>query len=98
MGDVRFCMKKTPASQRRIFRKLPRKYTPFAFAFFMAGIMGFLMSAVIVALQVGFPATYWSSVMKAYVVAMPVAFVCVMFVRPLALRLVALTVDVNGER
>lgn len=86
------------SGKRPVVRKLPKKYTPFAFAFFMAAIMGFLMSAVIVALQIGFSVGYLAAVFKAYAVAMPVAFICVMFVRPLALRLVALTVDVNGER
>ncbi|MBP7647683.1 MAG: DUF2798 domain-containing protein, partial [Comamonas sp.] len=40
---------------------------------------------------------YIAQVFKAYVVAMPVAFFCVLIVRPVVMRLVAMTVDVPGH-
>ena len=64
----------------------------FIFPVLMAGIMAFLMSCIIVAVQTGVVPGYWSRVLHSYIVAMPVAFVCVLLVRPLVMRLVALTV------
>jgi hypothetical protein len=60
--------------------KLHRRYTPFVFAFFMAGIMAFLMCCTIVAANTGFDAGYVRRVFSAYALAMPVAFFCVMMV------------------
>lgn len=79
--------------------KLHRRYTPFVFAFFMAGIMAFLMCCTIVAANTGFDSGFDSGyvqrVFSAYALAMPVAFFCVMMVRPLVLKLVALTVHTH---
>lgn len=72
--------------------KLHKRYTPFVFAFYMAGIMAFLMCCTIVAANSGFNTGYIQRVFSAYALAMPVAFCCVMVVRPLVLKLVALTV------
>ncbi|SHH63261.1 DUF2798 domain-containing protein [Pollutimonas bauzanensis] len=75
-------------------RKLHRRYTPFVFAFYMALIMGLLMSATIVAVHSGFDSGYWLNVLRAYLLATPVAFCCVIVVRPFVMRLVALTVNI----
>ena len=80
------------ASSRLSTLKLHRRYTPFVFAFYMAGIMAFLMCCTIVAANSGLSAGYLQRVLSAYALAMPVAFCCVMLVRPLVLKLVALTV------
>jgi len=72
--------------------KFPKRLTPFIFAFYMAAIMAFLMSAVIVASNAGIGEHYLSHVLHAYTLAMPVAFVCVVIVRPLVSRLVVATV------
>lgn len=73
--------------------KIPARYTPVAFAFYMAGIMALLMSFVIVAINGGIGHHYIASVFHAYSMAMPVAFCCVMLVRPVVVKLVALTVE-----
>lgn len=73
-------------------RKLHRRYTPIVFAFYMAGIMAFLMCCTIVAANSGLGAGYLQRVMQAYALVMPVAFGCVMLVRPVVARLVAATV------
>ena len=73
--------------------KLPAKLSPVAFAFFMSGIMAMLMCLVITAANRGFGEGYLGAVLQAYRLAMPVAFVCVMGVRPVVLRLVRLTVQ-----
>lgn len=74
-------------------RKLHRRYAPFVFAFYMAVIMAFLMCCVIVASQIGFGPGYWVRVRDTYALAMPLAFCCVILVRPVVSRLVAITVD-----
>jgi len=73
--------------------KLPAKFTPVVFAFYMAAIMAFLMCSVIVGIGQGFGAEFPAKVLQAYVVAMPTAFVCVMLVRPMVMRLVRWTVQ-----
>ncbi|MEI2297626.1 DUF2798 domain-containing protein [Ensifer sp. MJa1] len=69
-------------------RKLPSRAAPVAFAFFMSAIMAFLMSCVIVGANTGLDSGYPARVCRAYVLAMPVAFVCVLFVRPFVAKLV----------
>lgn len=71
---------------------LPKHYTPVVFAFFMSGIMAMLMCLVIVGANSGLGPGYLGRVMKSYELAMPVAFVCVLLVRPIVVRLVAVTV------
>ncbi|WAJ39294.1 DUF2798 domain-containing protein [Pseudomonas sp. GOM7] len=80
----------TPAATRSW--KLPARAMPVAFAFFMSGIMAMLMSLVITAANRGLGQGYLQAVLGAYSLAMPVAFVCVMLVRPIVIRLVSLTV------
>ncbi len=80
----------SPSPARRW--KLGHRATPFVFAFFMAGIMAMLMCLVITAAHGGVGEGYLAQVLEAYLLAMPVAFCCVLMVRPLVLRLVALTV------
>lgn len=72
-------------------RKLPKGLTPYVFAFYMSGIMALLMCSVIVGSR-GIGKNYLGDVFHAYLLAMPVAFVCVILVRPVVLRLVAATV------
>jgi hypothetical protein len=79
--------------QRSMIKKLPVRYTPYVFAFYMSGIMAFLMSLVIVAANTGVSPGYFSRVIHAYAHAMPVAFVCVLIVRPIVMRLVTMTVQ-----
>ncbi|AFK68072.1 hypothetical protein YSA_02411 [Pseudomonas putida ND6] len=58
----------------------------------MSSIMALLMCFVITAANAGFTPEYLGNVLKAYQLAMPVAFVCVLVVRPVVVRLVAITV------
>lgn len=80
----------TPAPARSW--KLPARAMPVAFAFFMSGIMAMLMSLVITAANRGLSDGYLQAVLSAYSLAMPVAFCCVMLVRPVVIKLVSLTV------
>ena len=74
-------------------RRLPKGVTPYVFALYMSTIMALLMCLVITLAEFGFDGDYFRNVMNAYQVAMPAAFVCVLLVRPLVARLVALTVQ-----
>lgn len=81
-------------------RKLPARYTPFVFAFFMSAIMALLMCFVITAASNSLNNEYLPKVMHAYAyayayayaLAMPVAFVCILIVRPMVIKLVGLCV------
>ncbi len=76
--------------------KIPHQFTPYVFAFFMAGIMAFLMSMAIVASSTGIHDGYSIRVIHSYALAMPVAFVCVLIVRPVVVKLVAVFVKKPG--
>ena len=73
-------------------RRLPVRYTPIVFAFFMSAIMALLMCFVITAASNSLNNDYLPKVMHAYALAMPVAFVCILIVRPLVIKLVSLCV------
>ena len=62
------------------------------FAFYMAGIMAFLMSLVITAANSGIEGNFLSNALHAYQLAMPVAFLCILVVRPIVTKLVFFTV------
>ncbi len=73
-------------------RKLPARFAPIAFSFYMSAMVALMMSAVLTAVNTGGGEGFLRRVAGAYLVAWPAAFVCVMAVRPLVLRLVQLTV------
>lgn len=77
--------------------RIHRRFTPIVFAFYMSAIMALLMCATIVGVQSGWAPGYAGRVLQAYVLAMPVAFCCVLAVRPLVMRMVAWTVDLEGR-
>ncbi|WP_193908794.1 DUF2798 domain-containing protein [Cellvibrio polysaccharolyticus] len=85
-------MMTTNTQTRRTGFKLHTRLMPVAFAFYMAGIMAFLMCLIITAINQGFVEGYFVQVLRAYTLAMPSAFICVMAVRPVVLKLVKWTV------
>jgi hypothetical protein len=81
------------SSSRRINAlRVPARFTPFVFAFYMSSIMAMLMCLAIVGAGTGVHDGYAMRVWQAYKLAMPVAFVCVLIVRPVVVRLVLLSV------
>lgn len=82
-------------ASRPLTRKLPARFTPVVFAFYMSGIMAMLICLVVTAANSGVHQDYLARVFTAYKLAMPVAFVAVMVVRPIVVRLVNLTVNAH---
>lgn len=72
--------------------KLPPRFAGVAFAFYMSAIVGFIMTVTLTALRGDTGGDFFATVLRGYAVAWPVAFVSVMAVRPLVLRLVGMTV------
>jgi len=84
----------TDATAKKTLRtRLPVRSAPYIFALYMATIMAFLMSLVITFAEFGMGPHYMANVMNAYQVAMPAAFLCILVVRPVVIRLVGLTVQ-----
>jgi hypothetical protein len=73
--------------------RLPSRLAPIAFSFYMAGIVAFLMSLALTAINTGMGEGYLLRVLKAYALALPVGFLGVMAARPLVIRLVVWTVE-----
>lgn len=59
----------------------------------MASLMALFMCFVIVGINTGIHDGYFGRVFHTYQFAMPVAFVCVLIVRPIVMKLMALTVE-----
>ena len=91
----RYCQPLIHVSMRRF--KLPYRFGSLVFAFYMATIIAFMMCLVLTAINTVIDDHFMAKVLKAYVVAMPVAFTCVVFVRPLVQRLVAMSVEASVE-
>lgn len=72
--------------------KVHKRFTPVVFAFYMSAIMAMLMCTVIVGVNTGVRDGYIARVLGTYILAMPVAFICVMLVRPVVVRLVTASV------
>ncbi|VVM48844.1 DUF2798 domain-containing protein [Pseudomonas fluorescens] len=84
--------KKTSSALAFSLRKFSPGATPYVFALYMATIMAFLMSLVITATNTGIDKEFLSNTLHAYQLAMPAAFLCILVVRPIVLKLVSLTV------
>ena len=69
-------------------RRIPRRFTPAVFAFYMASITAFLMTLVITLINQGITPGFVGTVLRSYLLTMPVAFICVLIVRPLVVRMV----------
>jgi cytochrome c biogenesis protein CcdA len=67
--------------------KIPKKFFPVVFAFFLTLIMVFIVTGVGTAMNVGFPPDFLALWMKAWGAAWMVAFPSAIFVAPLARRL-----------
>lgn len=64
----------------------PSRYANVLLAFYMALVMALLMSVVLVAINTGITDGYIWRVLYNYAIAMPIAFICVLLVRPMIVR------------
>ncbi|UNU73210.1 DUF2798 domain-containing protein [Moraxella nasovis] len=71
---------------------IPAKFAGIVFAFYMSGLMALLMSCVLVAVNTGVGGNYLVRVFGSYVVAFPIAFICVALLRPFVMKLVDWTI------
>ena len=67
--------------------KIPKRFFPVVFAFFLTLIMVFIVTGVGTAVNVGLPPNFFLLWMKAWGAAWLVAFPSAIFVAPLARRL-----------
>lgn len=72
--------------------KLPHQLSALVFAFYMSSFIGLAMSAVLTYFGSGFSPDYLARVGRAYALAMPVGFLCVILFRPLVVILMRATV------
>lgn len=62
--------------------RLPTRFAPVVFSFFMASLVGFTMSLALTAWNTGGVGAFLLRALQAYAVAWPVAFFSVMLMRP----------------
>ncbi|MDO4777351.1 MAG: DUF2798 domain-containing protein [Cardiobacteriaceae bacterium] len=67
--------------------KIPAKFAPIVFTFYATMMMAFIMSAVLVALNNGVNSEWLPRTLRSYALAWPIAFVSLLTVRPLVMRL-----------
>lgn len=72
-------------------KKIPAKYSGIVFTFYATALMAFIMSAFLVAFNTGVDSGWPLRTLRAYALAWPLAFVSLLSIRPLVLKLVAWT-------
>ena len=78
--------------------RIPRKYQPIVFAFFMSALMSCLMSFIVTVVNVGLVENLVSIWLKAWSVAFSIAFPAIIVVAPVVRRLCELTLeDPDGD-
>lgn len=68
---------------------IPARYSHIAFGFFLSGLMSFLVSGISTVLAIGFVPGFFEQWIGGWLPSWAVAFPAVLFVAPLARRLVA---------
>lgn len=68
-------------------KKIPQKYAPIVFTFYATMLMAFIMSAVLVALNNGVNSEWLPRTLRSYALAWPIAFVSLLTVRPLVMKM-----------
>jgi hypothetical protein len=66
----------------------PRRFEPVLFGFVLSGLMSLLVSGISTLMSVGTVPTFWTLWLGAWLTAWPLAFPVVLFVAPVARRLV----------
>lgn len=68
-------------------KKIPAKYSGIVFTFYATMLMAFIMSAVLVALNNGVNSEWLPRTLRSYALAWPIAFVSLLTVRPLVMKM-----------
>ena len=68
---------------------IPAKFTPVVFAFFMSMMMAFVMSGVLTFVNLGAIPDFFNRWMRAFAVAWTFAFPSVLFLAPIARKIVS---------
>jgi hypothetical protein len=74
-------------------KKLAKNKTPLMMALFMSLLMSIFMSGFITMVNTGLTGDYLARWGRAWLLAMPCAFVVAYFARPVVMKLVAATVE-----
>ncbi len=70
-------------------KMLPKQYAGIVFAFYTCTFMALIVSGVLVALNTGVDAGYPARLARAYLITWPIAFVSLLALRPLVVKLVS---------
>ena len=66
-------------------------------SFILSVVMGILMAGIVTAINTGFDSGYPGRWLRAFAMAMPIAFVCIQFLGPLARKLTDLLTDGDDD-
>jgi len=77
--------------------KIPKKYAPVLFVFFVALSMAFLMSFALTWINLGFPADFVPRWRRSWLIAFPVAFAAALAIVPPIKKSVERLTDLSAE-
>jgi membrane protein implicated in regulation of membrane protease activity len=69
-------------------KKIPKKYAPIVAGLLMSSMMGFIMSGIVTAINIGVPSNFIALWMGAFIKVVPIAFFAVIIVRPIVERFI----------
>lgn len=82
-----------PASPHSRSWKLPKRFMPVVFSFYMSSLVALLVSCALIAVNSGLGEGYILHVLNVYKFAMPVAFITVLSLRTTIMKLTAATLQ-----
>lgn len=77
-------------------KKILSKYSGIVFTFYATALMALIMSAFLVAFNTGIDSGWPQRTLRAYVLAWPLAFISLLTIRSLVMKLVAWSTDSQG--
>ena len=69
-------------------KRIPKKLKPIVAGVLMAAMIGFIMSGIVTAVNLGIQSDFLELWMNAYIKVLPIAFFAVLLVRPLVEKLI----------
>lgn len=74
-------------------KKIPSRHSGIVFTFYATALMALIMSAFLVAFNTGIDSGWPLRTLRAYVLAWPLAFVSLLLIRPVVVKLVSWTTE-----